>query len=92
MDGIGAGGARGRDDRIDVEEIDRPVTNRPRLDRDDAESIGGAPDAIGDLAAIRDEQARNRTAGGRLLGESACGPRCLWVDRRRWLLGIHERV
>ena len=39
VDGVGASGPGGSDDRVDVEQVERAVAVRPRHDRPDAEPV-----------------------------------------------------
>ena len=64
VDGVGAGRAGGRDDRVDVEQVEGVGAVGRGHDRPDAEPVARPGDPRRDLAAVRDEQGPDRGAGG----------------------------
>ena len=65
MDGVGAGGPGGRDDGVDVEQVEASRAVGARDDRPDAEPVAGPGDPAGDLAAVGDEERPDRRSGAR---------------------------
>ena len=72
MDGVGAGGPGGTDDRLDVEQVQRVRALGRGRDRADPEPLAGPLDPRDDLAPIGDEERPDRVLrGGR--GDGGAG-------------------